>query len=786
MRFHTLQTSIVFAFALLLLIVHLAVLLIANNILTDRGHREITENLETASHLFDYIIRSDSDRLMQAASILASDYAFLQAIATADSKTILSVLDNHGARFNASAMLLVNTNNLMIADTSGFTKPDQLFPFPELLQKAQIDGMTSTVVFFNQQLYRLVIVPVFAPTQIAWLASAFIIDNSYASGLKSLIGVDVTFLTQQRNEQWQITSTSLLSQMIANLSSRLPTLVSDADPHDFRLEIMNDSYLLKLITLAATPQSHTIVVLQCSFSKVLEPLNHLQKLILMLSGFSFFLAVLASTWIARSITTPLRSLANLAQRIQYGDFPQNIIIDRKDEIGQLTSAFKLMSNGISERESRIILLANYDPLTSLPNRTLFHDRLEQAILSAQRIGGELAVIFMDLDRFKEINDIMGHYVGDLLLQEVAKRLENLAVRNHDTLARLGGDEFAMLLTADSEQAKVVANQLLNSFDQPIILENQQLVVNISIGIVCYPEHGDEINTLLRHADLAMYEAKKNNVGYVVFDPRLDYQDQKLLSLSVELRRAVAQNELVLYYQPKLTLATGTVTHAEVLVRWLHPQHGLIPPNDFIPFAENTGFIKVITLWIIEQVIRQQREFKNAGIDLTLSINISAHDLTSKLPIVFTKLLAEYQLASDCLILEITESAIMSDPKSAMRILHELNDMGLKLSVDDFGTGYSSLAYLKKLPVSELKIDKSFVTNMEIDKDDAVIVRSTIELAHTMGLKVVAEGVENLETSLMLKSLGCDFLQGYYITRPLATTDLKQWLQTFSTKVSALI
>ena len=284
----------------------------------------------------------------------------------------------------------------------------------------------------------------------------------------------------------------------------------------------------------------------------------------------------------------------------------------------------------------------------------------------------------------------------------------------------------------------------------------------------------------------MYEAKKNNVGYVVFDPRLDYQDQKLLSLSVELRRAVAQNELVLYYQPKLTLATGTVTHAEVLVRWLHPQHGLIPPNDFIPFAENTGFIKVITLWIIEQVIRQQREFKNAGIDLTLSINISAHDLTSKLPIVFTKLLAEYQLASDCLILEITESAIMSDPKSAMRILHELNDMGLKLSVDDFGTGYSSLAYLKKLPVSELKIDKSFVTNMEIDKDDAVIVRSTIELAHTMGLKVVAEGVENLETSLMLKSLGCDFLQGYYITRPLATTDLKQWLQTFSTKVSALI
>ena len=480
-----------------------------------------------------------------------------------------------------------------------------------------------------------------------------------------------------------------------------------------------------------------------SFQEFLKSLSHWHNLVLIFGSISFTCALFVSAWIAKGVAQPIRVLVDYAKSIQYGDYSKQLTLNRGDEMGQLGDVLQTMSDSIAKRESKLNELVNYDALTGLPNRNLFQDRLDQAIKVAKRGGYPMAVMIMDLNRFKEVNDILGHSYGDLLLKEVAKRLQTIVLREYDTVARLGGDEFVLLLATNMEGAKIVANKLLSVIDQSIELQGQEVIVTASIGISCFPEHTAKPKELLQYAELAMYSAKNSHTGFALFDSVHNAQDQQYLSLLAELRRAVLNNELVLYYQPKLELSTGKISHAEALVRWIHPERGLVPPMEFIPFAENTGFIRTIT---------------------------------PKFPTLFAELLEKYDIAAEYLVLEITESAIMSDLQSALGILNEIYDMGLRLSIDDFGTGYSSLAYLKKLPVSELKIDRSFIKNMETDRDDNMIVHSTIDLAHNMGLKVVAEGVENAATWSGLEELGCDFLQGYAISPPVPLPTFLNWVK----------
>lgn len=561
----------------------------------------------------------------------------------------------------------------------------------------------------------------------------------------------------------------------------ISSLVADQGNKTMHIALDDTQYLARIPTLANRPDGIVIVaVLQQSLQQALAPLRFLQKTLLILSLLSFIVALLASIWIARGITNPIRKLGALALRIEEGDYTQTVELDSGDEIGQLASAFNHMSVAIADRETKIVELANMDSLTKLPNRTLFLERLNQAIKTAHRGGPHFAVMMMDLDRFKEVNDILGHHVGDLLLQEVAKRLQKIITRVSDTVARLGGDEFAILLIATDEKgAQLVANKILKTFDESFLFEGQEIIVNTSIGLTYHPAHGDDESALMRNADLAMYAAKRNNSGYVVYDASLAWQTEEHLSLMAELRSAIVNNELTIYYQPKLDLATGKISSAEALIRWIHPERGLVQPDNFIPFAEHTGFIVIITQWVIENVVRQQQEWRKIGIMLNVSINISARDLlVPKLSEFFTKMLKTYGIPPQCLMLEITESSIMANPQIALNIMNELKDMGLSLTIDDFGTGYSSLAYLKKLPVSELKIDRSFVMHLEKDNDDAIIVRSTIDLAHNMGLTVVAEGVENQAACDILKEMGCDQLQGYFISRPVLAHNLLVFIDNY--------
>ena len=423
--------------------------------------------------------------------------------------------------------------------------------------------------------------------------------------------------------------------------------------------------------------------------------------------------------------------------------------------------------------------ALHDALTGLPNRTLLLDRLEQATARCRRNGGVLAVMIIDLDGFKEVNDTLGHHMGDVLLQRVAIRLER-NLREVDTVSRLGGDEFAVFLPdlGSLETAKDTAKRLLSSLAEPFNLENISLGVQASIGIAGFPEHGLDTATLLQRADMAMYQAKAVKSGVELYVEGRDRSSRRRLALSGELRGAVEDDQLVLHYQPKARLSDGEVTSVEALVRWDHPWYGLVPPGEFIPLAERTGVMRPLTIKVLEQALSQWRRWTDLGVELGVAVNISTqnfHDLL--LPDEIATLLERFRAPAKSLEIEITESMLIADPLRAMHILGRLSEMGIRLVIDDFGTGYSSLAYLKRLPVNGLKIDKSFVQHLPHDENDAVIVRSTIELARNLGLETVAEGVETIDAYRALHALGCDYAQGYYLSKPLPGDELLAWLRS---------
>lgn len=426
--------------------------------------------------------------------------------------------------------------------------------------------------------------------------------------------------------------------------------------------------------------------------------------------------------------------------------------------------------------------ARHDTLTSLPNRGLLLERLNGEISEIEAEGGSLALMIMDLDRFKDVNDTLGHQVGDRLLQEVGRRLLSV-LRRTDTVARLGGDEFAVLLPdADAQRSQAVCRQILQVMDRPVKIDNLCLRAGISIGVALAPDDGSEAGLLLRRADVAMYQAKRRHLGFALYEADYDHHSISRLGLGGRLREAIEHDELVLDYQPMVDIGSGRVFCVEALVRWHHPELGRVSPEEFIPLAEQNGVIRPLTLWVIDRALGQIDAWHKAGIDLCISLNLSVRSLQDRqLPGQIQRLVDKHGVNPDRIILEITESAIMSDPMSARRVMRRLSNMGFQLSIDDFGTGYSSLAYLKQLPVDEIKIDKSFVTRMDQDENDAVIVRATIDLAHNLGLKVVAEGVENPDVWGLLQILGCDCAQGYFIHKPLAPKELADWIDSRESK-----
>jgi diguanylate cyclase (GGDEF)-like protein len=423
-------------------------------------------------------------------------------------------------------------------------------------------------------------------------------------------------------------------------------------------------------------------------------------------------------------------------------------------------------------EQRLAHLAYHDPLTDLPNRALLHDRLDQATRIATREGTALALLLLDLNGFKEINDTLGHHAGDSVLQCVASRLR-ATLREADTVARLGGDEFAVLLPfADLDGALLTAQKLLQEVEQPCVVDHRSLSVRASLGIACFPEHGSSADALLQKADVAMYVAKSDGVGISVYAPSRDLNTHRRLTLISELRKGLDENQFFLEYQPILHLRANLITGVEALVRWRHPQQGRVLPGTFIHMAEQTGLINPLTTIVLETAIREWSE-EPAHPPLTVSVNLSPRALRDPLlPQRIAGMLAVFNAPHASLALEITENILMSDPARSMDCLKRLHEMGVRIVIDDFGTGYSSLSYLRRLPADELKIDRSFVAGLMNGQDD-VIVRSTIDLAHNLGLTVVAEGVEQADVLARLLAMGCDAAQGTFISPPGSATDVRE-------------
>lgn len=428
--------------------------------------------------------------------------------------------------------------------------------------------------------------------------------------------------------------------------------------------------------------------------------------------------------------------------------------------------------------------ARYDALTDLPNRVELQHLLGERLAHSNE--EPFALLMMDLDRFKEINDTFGHHHGDLLLKKIGPRLRD-SLREADLIARLGGDEFAVLLSpADAEDAARVAEHLLSALHDPFLVDGQRLDVGASIGIAVAPQDGPDPTTLLRRADVAMYTAKRERTGFARYSPQLDGYSPARLALVGDLRRALDVGELLLHFQPKVDLRSGRVDSAEALVRWRHPQRGLVPPGEFIPLAEHTGLIKPLTRWVLDAALRECRVWLDAGWEVSIAVNASAHDLhESSFPEMLAQLLATHAVPARYLRVEVTEGAMMADFGRAQEILTRVRALGIGVSIDDFGTGYSSLAYLKHLPVDELKIDRSFVRNLATDVGDAAIVQATIALGHALGLSVVAEGAEDVATMNLLASLGCDRVQGYVVSKPLSSAELTRWLATRAPDLSSL-
>ncbi|OOZ38943.1 hypothetical protein BOW53_13640 [Solemya pervernicosa gill symbiont] len=473
---------------------------------------------------------------------------------------------------------------------------------------------------------------------------------------------------------------------------------------------------------------------------------------------------------------PISSVAMALRSKAFNIESPELVVSKSREIDYLVEAFHQMDEQVNQRENALEHQALHDHLTGLPNRFMLNQRLEYQLLTSERNQKTFTLFLMDLDHFKDVNDSLGHATGDMLLIEVANRLAT-QVRKTDTVARLGGDEFAILLPdTGRDESELLAKSIFESITAPFSIGEQTINVGVSIGIVSYPVDGNDVMSLLQHADIAMYIAKRNRTSFSHYDASEDHHSLNRLGLINDLRKALTNDSLELNFQPQVDVDGTTITGAEALLRWNHPLHGFIQPDKIVELAEYVGIIHQLSFWVLDNAIAQCSQWHQQGISISIAVNLSVQDLANpSLCDQIGQLLDRHQLPSEQLTLEITESGMMENPARSIEVLKVLSSMGINLSIDDFGTGFSSLAYLKQLPVNELKIDKSFVLDMDSDESDAVIVQSTINLGHNLGLRVIAEGVEHAGLLKMVRSFGCDQAQGYLFGKPQDSVQFTDWL-----------
>ncbi len=768
-----LSSRIVALSLLLLLLVQAAVFSVVRIGIDQSARSQVGQELVVGERVWRRLLDQNAQKLSQGASLLAADYGFRSAVSSGDIDTIRSALENHGARIGATVTALLDTTLALRAVGDGQDQAALAPTLRELVGPLSRETQGSQIALVGGLPYQFVMVPMKAPVVVGWVLMGFPVGQKLVDDMRALSDMHLALISQAPGGN----STIVVSTLAPDALRTLQAIAGDV----VELPVGNDRLIARNVRLDAGMYGSVHVLLLRSVNDVVAPFRQAQVALAWITAMGVVLFGIGSVFAARRVTTPLRALVGATHRLGLGQYDIPLEhTDRRDEIGGLAKAFDAMRINIGAQQAEIRKLAYWDRLTGLPNRARFREAVQREIDSQGAVSemgkGSLAVVMLDIDRFKHVNDVLGYAFGDQLLSAVAKRLSEQDLRTGDMVARLGGDEFAVLLAnSDAASALAVAQRIAKSFELPLAFDDQAVDLSASIGVACWPVHASDADTLLSRAEVAMYAAKSKTTVTQVYDPALDSSSAQTLSLLSELRHAVDHGELRLFLQPKLALASARVVAAEALVRWQHPRRGLVPPLEFIPFAEQTGFVRQLTMWMFEEAARLWAALQADAGPLRIAINLSTRDLLDlDFPARLDAILLRHQVPADGFCLEITESAIMDDPQRAQATLNRLSERGFKLSIDDFGTGYSSLAYLKRLPVDELKIDKSFVMNMEKDEDDAKIVRSTIDLAHNLGLSVVAEGVENQLIWDKLQSLSCDEAQGYFMSKPVPAGDFIAW------------
>ena len=777
LQFKTLRGRIIFFFLGLFILVQLGAFYAVYAVSTRNAHAVIYDELATGRKIFDQKIKSRSERLATAAHGLSGDFAFKTVFAKGDRLTLLSAMRNQAARIQADVMLIVSLNRFIIADTLHPGARPAEFPFPGLIKDAERTGTASTMVFLGDRLYNIAVVPLPAPLTVAWIVVGFRIDDPLAEDLKTLTSLDVTFLGEQGGQVRAVPASSLVAERRQAFTTAFMSARSEPDG-TVGFVMNGEKYLGMSQDLGTQGDVRVRVFLQRSMDTALRPFYRLRKILLLLFAIGVVVTTILSVFISSVVTSPVRALVKGARSIQQGDYTQTLSVLRQDEIGTCTVAFNLMQEAIAEREEQIKRQAYYDSLTGLPNRSYLQLSLREKIPIAREKQQPIAMIMMNINRFIDVIATLGHATGNTILQKVGALLRDMMPAS-TIVSHMGGDYFALLVPgADADGAVRVVRDIQIELELPFWVEKAPIQIEARFGIVAYPVHGDDADTLLRRVDVAENLAKSSPHGFVIYSVEQDHHSVRHLTLLGELRHAIDQEELILYYQPKIHFSSGRIVGLEALIRWNHSQHGSISPDEFIRLSEGTGLIKPVTLWTLKTAISQCALLNRRGINLNMAVNLSARMLPfHQLPDTIASLLDEFNVHPHQITLEITESAIMTDRERSLDVITRLDSMGAQLCIDDFGTGYSSLAYLKSLPVDEIKIDKSFVQKMDTNEHDAMIVRSIIDLAHNLRFKVTAEGVENRRVWHMLGDRGCDLSQGYLHGKAMPLEELIAWSET---------
>ncbi|MCL1120286.1 bifunctional diguanylate cyclase/phosphodiesterase [Shewanella seohaensis] len=720
------------------------------------------KSLEIGANVFLEVLSNRGTQLSQSLSVLSADFGFKRAIATREQETIESVLSNHGARIGADAAILLSPKGeLLTSSLPGLTQDD----IQSLFELATSNTNALAILDFDHASYQFVLQPVKAPTLIAWVGMGFLLDEKVASQAKAITGIDVSFVNKT-NGRTEIASTlsSAEQQSVLAQKNRFPSLLTMPS------EYIPADYLSMAIKLYEH-NGRQLALLHQSNLKWQQSYLHLRNNMLLIFALTLALAIAIAIWLSGSLTEPVHRLVQYARKIGQGLQPESIQ-GAPAELRVLANSLSLMREDIEAREKDLLYQSRHDSLTGLLNRFAAKQHLTDL---NQDLSG--TIVLLDIKHFRHINDIIGFANADSLLLLFARRLEQLAP-TADMLARLDGDSFLLLY-----RQGIGGDQLLKSLDMleaPFPIQGSNISLTVRAGLLEIDGNGADIDVLLRRAEIALNQACLQELRIVSYREGDDEKYQRELTLIRDLPIGLALDQLYLVFQPKVNLPLNQCTGAEALIRWQHPTLGFIPPDEFIQLAENSGNIDIVSQWVLKQAIKQLVTWQQQGLALKLAINLSAHDLLdTRLPNQIANLLKDNHLQPGALCIEVTEGAVMKDAQTVVGVLQRFRDMGVSVAIDDFGTGHSSLAYLKLLPVDEVKIDRSFIQNMHLNSQDAMIVNTSIQLIHGLGFSVVAEGVEEREGVDILRHLNCDLIQGYVYSKPLKAAEFDQWFEAFN-------